>query len=286
MSAFFVCTLLFSLNPNISQSANTNTACSLTTKQRSAETVTVARVYDGDSLQLNDGRKIRVIGINTPEFGKRDHGHRITRRPEPYALQASQFLRRLIKSNKVVQLRYGKQRKDRYGRVLAHVILNGNRNLSALMLQKGLARALHIPPNNWQFECYDKLDKQAQRDKIGLWSDNYFKTANVNTLSPPKSSKPYSSQFLMVNGIVTDVSKTTNNIWITLGTQFSIRIKSSSLELFKNIQFKQLLGSTITARGYVVYYPKQKQFKMLVRHPIAMVIKKKRISLCQTTTKC
>ncbi len=275
LSAFFVSILPFLfLFPNICHAVSANTNCALTAKQHANETVTVARVFDGDTLQLKDGRIIRVIGINTPELGKRDHGHRIIRQPEPYARQASQFLRNLIKSNNVLQLRYDQELKDRHGRVLAHVILKGNRNLSALMLQKGFARALHIPPNNWQFRCYAKLDKHAQRNKIGLWSDHYFDVVNVNTIKPTKTSKPYNSQFLVVKGVVTKLNKTNNTIWIKLGTQFSIGIKTSSLGLFKNVQFKQLLGSTITARGYVIYYPTQKQSRMLVRHPSAMVIKK------------
>src|SRR3989304_3808831 len=42
----------------------------------------VKQVFDGDTIQLTDGRKLRLVGINSPELGKED------RPPEPYADQA------------------------------------------------------------------------------------------------------------------------------------------------------------------------------------------------------
>ena len=64
------------------------------------------------------------------------------------------------------------------------------------------------------------------------------------------------------------------NIWINLGAQFALRINKSSLGDFKKIMLKDLLTKKITARGYLVYYPNRKQFRMLVRHPIALTIVK------------
>jgi endonuclease YncB( thermonuclease family) len=55
------------------------------------ETATVAKVVDGDTIELSDGRKVRYIGINTPE------------RDQPYYQEAAEANRRLV-DGKDVQL--------------------------------------------------------------------------------------------------------------------------------------------------------------------------------------
>lgn len=262
MSAFFISGLL-SLTPILTVSATT-TACSLA-NQKADETVTVSRVYDGDTVKLRDGRKLRVIGINTPELGSTKKNTK----PEAYAREASDFLRTLLNKSKTIKIRYGVQKKDHYGRLLAHIFLEDGQNISAIMLQNGMARSLHVPPNDWQFRCYDRLDKQAQHLKTGLWSSAQYQTLDVATLIPRTA---YHSQFLQVSGIVSRIGDSKKNIWINMGSQFAIRINKSSLSAFKEINFKTLVGKKITARGYVVYYPNKKQFRMLVRHPIALTI--------------
>src|SRR5687767_12005955 len=44
--------------------------CALLPGLTRAESVRVTQVLDGDSFRLSDGREVRLIGINTPEFGK------------------------------------------------------------------------------------------------------------------------------------------------------------------------------------------------------------------------
>jgi len=264
LSAFFISTVLnFSIMSSAHASTATKKPCSLTDSETADETVTVSRVYDGDTVKLSDGRKLRLIGINTPEMGSSD------RQPEPFAQLATRFVRARMKESNIVQIRYGVQKKDRYGRLLVHIFLKDKRNLNALMLEQGLARTLHVPPNNWQFHCYDNLDKQAQRLKTGLWSNPQFQTSKIKTLKPIKN---YKSSFKQINGVVSRIGDSKKNIWINLGSRFAIRINKSSLHYFNNIKFDALIGKKITARGYVVYYPKKQQFRMLVRHPIALSI--------------
>lgn len=261
LSAFFVTTFLFLAPAKIN--ATSKTPCSLGAKEQANETVVISRVYDGDTVKLRDGRKIRLIGINSPELGS------AKRIPEPYARKATNFLRAQLKISKQVQIRYGNSKKDRYGRLLAHIFLSNNKNLGSLMIQNGFARSLHVPPNDWQFRCYDLLDKQAQQLKIGLWSNKFFQSVNVSLLKP---SKAYDSSFKQIHGIVSSVSKSKKNIWINIGPRFALRINKSRLLDFKKINFENLPGKKITARGYIVYYPKKQQFRMLVRHPIALTL--------------
>jgi len=269
LSVFFVSSAktilpyLLVLIPSVATATSIN-PCSYTSHDQLDETVTIDHVYDGDTVKLADGRKLRLIGINTPETASRN------KTAQPYANQARHYFDELIKESKTVQIRYGVQKKDRYGRLLAHIFLIDKRNISALMLQKGYARALHMPPNNWQFQCYAQLDKHAQKFKIGLWSNSLYQSIDVKYLKPKLA---YQSSYQQISGIVTNIQSRKTKIVINLGAHFKLRINKSSLAYFDKINFDKLVGKTITARGYIVYYPKPKQYRMLLRHPVAMTIR-------------
>ena len=95
--------------------------------------VEVARVVDGDTVRLKDGRSIRMIGLNAPETGKKG------RTDEPYAVAARQRLQALIEaSDSRVSLVIGREGKDRYGRTLAHLYGADGENLEARLLAEGL----------------------------------------------------------------------------------------------------------------------------------------------------
>jgi micrococcal nuclease len=68
--------------------------------------VFVKRVIDGDTIVLNNGEKVRYIGIDTPE------------RDEDYYNKAKEFNKKLVEG-KTVRLETDVQQRDRYGRLLA-----------------------------------------------------------------------------------------------------------------------------------------------------------------------
>lgn len=69
---------------------------------------TVREVIDGDTVVLNNGQKVRYLGVNAPEHG------------QPYAREATDFNRQLV-SSVSVRLEFDKVQQDRYGRLLAYV---------------------------------------------------------------------------------------------------------------------------------------------------------------------
>ncbi len=100
----------------------------------------VSKVYDGDTLQLTDGTRIRIIGMNAPEFGRRGQAD------ELFAEQAKSLLVSLLnKHNNQVSLQYGPDRLDRYGRTLAHVFLDDGTNIAEHLLISGLASKGGLP---------------------------------------------------------------------------------------------------------------------------------------------
>jgi micrococcal nuclease len=99
---------------------------------------TVTRVTDGDTIRLSGLGRVRLIGIDTPEvFG----------RQECFGTRASRFVRRLLPPGTRVRYRLGIDSRDRYGRALAYVWLEDGRFLNALLVERGYAQPLTIPPN-------------------------------------------------------------------------------------------------------------------------------------------
>jgi micrococcal nuclease len=126
----------------------------------------VSRVIDGDTvrMRLRDGTEtVRYIGVDTPETVK--PGEPV----QCYGKRASAFNRRLAEGRHV-QLRFGRERRDRYGRLLAYVYLRGHeRSLSATLIAHGYGRVLTIPPNTAHARSFGRLERRAQQRRLGLW---------------------------------------------------------------------------------------------------------------------
>jgi micrococcal nuclease len=72
----------------------------------------VERVIDGDTIVLQGGEHVRLLGINTPE------------KKEPYYGEAKMFLESLV-LNKTVKIALGKEERDLYNRTLGYVVVGG-----------------------------------------------------------------------------------------------------------------------------------------------------------------
>jgi len=120
----------------------------------------VVRVIDGDTIELTSGETVRLLMIDTPETtgGATDC----------YGQEAKQYLTvALIGQN--IDLAYDTQCEDQYGRLLAYVSLDG-RELNTLMVERGYACVLHIPPNgNDREEEFESLEYLARTNGVGMW---------------------------------------------------------------------------------------------------------------------
>jgi micrococcal nuclease len=127
----------------------------------------VVRVIDGDTIVVDGGhgaQTIRLLGIDTPETVDPN---------EPvgcYGPEASAFSKHLM-TGRDVTLRYDRERVDRYGRWLAYVYLAGahRRFVNALLVRRGFARTLSIPPNTGHERDLAALERQAALAGRGLW---------------------------------------------------------------------------------------------------------------------
>lgn len=121
----------------------------------------VTSCYDGDTCTLAGGERIRLMGIDAPEIGPPR-----VKTPEPCAVEARDTLRALVLNRHVDLERHGR---DRYGRTLAFVTIQGQ-DASTALLTAGLARTL---PGYWlpagRFNALAFADGRAQFVRAGIW---------------------------------------------------------------------------------------------------------------------
>ncbi len=128
----------------------------------------VDRVVDGDTISVEldgseDVESVRYIGIDTPETVK--PGTPV----ECYGKQASELNVELV-AGQAVELEFDRERRDRYGRLLAYVFV-GETLVNAELLREGAARTLEIEPNTSRAEQFARLEQEAGDAGRGLWSD-------------------------------------------------------------------------------------------------------------------
>ena len=115
---------------------------------------------DGDTIHLGDLGSVRLIGIDTPEvYGE----------AECFGQEASAFAKRLLPLGTRVRYRVGVEERDRYGRLLAYVWLPDGRMLNRVMIDKGYAQPLTIPPNVEFADVFRAGARAARQAGLGLW---------------------------------------------------------------------------------------------------------------------
>ncbi len=228
-------------------------------------------VHDGDTVVLENGDKIRLIGINAPEIARRARyrtNRKIPDKAEPYGNAARDFLKQLLPKHTAVALQYGRDRKDHYGRTLAHLFLPDGSNIQVLLLKKGLASALMIPPNTDYARCYLKVEKQARCQKVGLWSSKHSILSGTRLKSGVKG-------FHLVMGKVTHVDNDAKGIWIHLKGRLTLGIRPENFHLFgirKRRTFtRSLIGKNLLVRGWL-NKSHHHQLYMRIRHPLSLEV--------------
>lgn len=124
----------------------------------------VVRVLDGDTVELDNGEKVRYIGVDTPEI---KHGARAA---QCYADTASQLNATLV-AGKRIFLERDRSNRDRYGRLLRFVYLEDGRMVNAVLVQEGAARADAFRPDISKKALFEQLEQQAKTQQKGRWKD-------------------------------------------------------------------------------------------------------------------
>lgn len=126
----------------------------------------VIRVVDGDTIVVNyNGKeeKVRLIGIDTPESVHPNE----TKNTEE-GIKVSDYTKERL-TNKIIELELDVQERDKYGRILAYVYIDGEMYNKEL-LKIGYAKLATYPPNVKYVDEFKEIQKEARENKVGLWS--------------------------------------------------------------------------------------------------------------------
>ena len=128
---------------------------------RGTTSATVTKNTDGDTLRLSGIGRVRLIGVDTPEV----YGG-----VECYGREASAFTKRVLPPGTRVSYRLGIEPRDRYGRALAYAWLSDGRFFNLMLVQRGYAQVLTIPPNVDYADRFREAQRRARQAERGLWS--------------------------------------------------------------------------------------------------------------------
>lgn len=214
----------------------------------------VTKVVDGETLVLDDGGEVRLIGALAPRARDADAAEG--------AWAAEEAARTALSSlvlGRTVLLRYGGERRDRHDRMLAQVFTPGDAGgetwVQAAMLRGGHARAYAIQGNR---ACADELieaEAVARRDGVGLWA---VPTYRVRKAALPREIGSSAGRFRVFTGTVRHVSGRRDGyrIWIDGNGRrggLTVSIRSNDRELIGSLggDLKALAGRGVEVRGWI-----------------------------------
>ena len=221
------------------------------------EQVSIKQVYDGDTVELTDGRHIRFIGINAPEVAHDPAP------AEPLADEAKALVERAFAKDRTALLAYDAERFDVHKRTLAHLYRADKTSIEADLLRDGLAFYIAIPPNLAHRDCYAAQEQIARDQKRGIWAQSYYNPVAADRVSKDRLG------FQRVRGVVQRVGQSKKSIWLNLSRTVALRVDRDDLENFAGLNLLNMKGRELVARGWLTQY-KNGDLVMRVRHAAAL----------------
>lgn len=121
----------------------------------------VTKVVDGDTIEIEGGEKVRLIGIDTPETVD-------PRRPVGcFGPEAANATRSLLEGKRV-SFESDLTDRDKYNRLLRYVWVN-NLFVNEYLVRYGFAKSYSYPPDTKYQGLFDGAQIEAQENKRGLW---------------------------------------------------------------------------------------------------------------------
>lgn len=213
---------------------------------------TIVEVTDGDTVVLNDGRKVRLIGTQAPKLPLGREGFETW----PLAPEAQKVLSDLA-LNKPARLGFGGERIDRYDRALAHLFVetaDGEIWAQLFMVEQGLARVYSFPDNR---ACLDQLfaaEARARTERLGIWSNPYY---SVRAADRPDDLLNRVGHYELVEGRVLLADRSGSRVYLNFGRfwkeDFTAVIEGPALRLFEadGMDPTVLEGALVRIRGWV-----------------------------------
>jgi endonuclease YncB( thermonuclease family) len=212
----------------------------------------VRAITDGRSFILEDGREIRLAGIEVvlpPAAGEAG--------PRAQAGLAARAALESMLAGQTVELRQNGAAVDRYGRGLAlvYVVRDGARqSVAHEMLRSGFARvSAHVGDR----PCAEELlaqERAARRAKVGLWSEPYYVIVAADSEAELAAER---GRFTVVEGKVLSVRESAGTIYMNFGRRWTqaltVTIPKRDERAFAaaGVEPKKLENHRVRVRGWV-----------------------------------
>lgn len=218
----------------------------------------VKRVYDGDTIILEDGQRVRLLGVNTPEIESR------FRASESGGVAAKEWLRQQIqRQGKKVYLELDEEKHDRYKRLLAHIYLPDGKHLNLALIENGLGIINIIPPNIRHADKMLKAQRKAEERHIGVWSTPNYQPRPLAQITDPRKGW---QRFI---GTAKSIKQSRKYTRLIFDHNTVVLIANDNLKLFPKLE--KYLGEEIEIRGWVSRSKEQRS--ILIQHPSALLFR-------------
>lgn len=171
----------------------------------------VAEVVDGDTLVLEDGHQVRLVGIMAPKLSL----GRTTVADQPFGEEAKATLAALVEG-RAVTLHWGETRMDRHGRQLAHLVLDDGTWVQGRLLALGLARVYTFADNRQAVADMLALEEEARSAGLGLWSSPFFAVRDAG-----RPREVGIERFEIVEGVVAEAAEVDGRVFLNFGEDWA-----------------------------------------------------------------
>ena len=216
------------------------------------ETATVAAIEDGETIELTDGRKVRLLGVKAPAPPLGWKGDE----PWPFVAEAATALSRLASGAKV-ELRLDERRSDRHGHLLAQVYVVRGETLvwvQEALVQDGFARVYALADGR---ACVAELlarEEQARAARRGIWHSWAYR---VQDAEDAKRLGRLTHSYQLVEGTVVAVGEGRKWIYLNFAQDwrrdFTISVDRKEADTFAaaGLDLHALAGKRVRVRGWV-----------------------------------
>ncbi len=216
-----------------------------------AGTAEVTEVIDGDTVVLDDGSEVRLVGLQAPKLPLGRRGFQSW----PLAGDSRDALARLVLDESVM-LAYGGRRTDRHGRALAHLIRDRDHLwIQGAMLEAGMARVYSFADNRAAVPTMLDKERLARGGRRGIWALDHYAVR-----TPDQASEEIDS-FQVVEGVVVAVRRLGNGrIFLNFGrdwrTTLSATIAPDAVALFDaaDVDLRAVEGRPVRLRGWIYHH--------------------------------
>ncbi|MEQ8710105.1 MAG: thermonuclease family protein [Rhodospirillales bacterium] len=206
----------------------------------------VVAITDGDTLELDDGRVVRLVALQAPKLPLGRPGFRAW----PLGEESRELLGRLT-LDRTLRLAYGGVRTDRYDRDLAHLFDRDGRWIQQEMIRAGMARFYSFPDNR---ACAAELlaaEREARSRRLGIWRHPFYYIRQHDDLRNDIGS------FQIVEGRVLQTADVRGRVYLNFGadyrTDFTVSLSPRVANMFRKLSIDPLAyqDREIRVRGWI-----------------------------------